>query len=312
MTVTKNIHNAVSSTEIRLNKAIAAAGLCSRRKADDLILQGMVQVDGMVETNPGRRITSETITVLGKHLQKPQDFYYYLLHKPVHTVCTVYDPQGRPTVLDCLPETVRKIRLYPVGRLDYFSEGLLLLTNDGELAQRLTHPRYHLPKTYEVLLRESPSPTDLATMRQGMTLTEGEKLLPVTVDVIRALPQGRCLLRMILRQGVNRQIRRMCRDLELTVLRLRRVAQGPLQLGSLAYGQTRVLSSQELSALKEEVGLLSCRNDKNVHACHAVKGDKTEAGPSPVMKKARLDYSKQKCRKPLKNAGKEKEPRVQK
>lgn len=236
---------------VRLSKAIAAAGLCSRRKADAYILAGLVRVDGTVEANPARRILpGEQISVNGKNLAQAQAFSYYLLHKPVQTVCTLRDPQGRPTVLDCLPDAARQIRLYPVGRLDYFSEGLLLLTNDGQLAQRMAHPRYHLPKTYEVLLREKPSATALAAMREGMLLSEGEKLLPVEVELAMTR-NGQYQLQMVLRQGVNRQIRRMCRDLNLTILRLKRVAQGPLRLGSLPRGAARELTANEVLALKK-------------------------------------------------------------
>jgi 23S rRNA pseudouridine2605 synthase len=179
-----------------------------------------------------------------------------LLHKPVQTVCTVNDPEGRPTVMAYLPPEVRHLRLYPVGRLDYFSEGLLLLTNDGELAQRLTHPRHHQPKTYEVLIRGSVPETALAVMRRGMRLDEGQALLPVDVEA-KTAENGNTLLRMVLRQGVNRQIRRMCRDLGLTILCLRRVAQGPLALGSLKPGAARALAPGEVAGLRQSVGLPS-------------------------------------------------------
>ena len=174
----------------------------------------------------------------------------------MQTVCTVNDPEGRPTVMAYLPPEVRHLRLYPVGRLDYFSEGLLLLTNDGELAQRLTHPRHHQPKTYEVLIRGSVPETALAVMRRGMRLDEGQALLPVDVEA-KTAENGNTLLRMVLRQGVNRQIRRMCRDLGLTILRLRRVAQGPLALGNLKPGAARALTTGEVADLRQSVGLPS-------------------------------------------------------
>ena len=176
-----------------------------------------------------------------------------MLNKPVQVVCTVSDPEGRRTVLDCLPQNYRGLRLYPVGRLDYFSEGLLLLTNDGQLAQRLTHPRHHQPKTYEVLVRGTVPEAALKTMRRGMRLAEGEDLLPV--DVAAQPAAGNTMLQMVLRQGFNRQIRRMCRDLGLTVLRLCRVAQGALRLGNLASGKTRHLTDAEIANLRESAGL---------------------------------------------------------
>lgn len=240
---------------VRLNKAIAATGLCSRRKADEFILAGQVRVNGTLEENPGRRVLpSDRIAVNDRELAAAQEYYYLLLHKPVQTVCTVNDPEGRPTVMAYLPPEVRHLRLYPVGRLDYFSEGLLLLTNDGELAQRLTHPRHHQPKTYEVLIRGSVSEAALAVMRRGMRLAEGQVLLPVDVEA-KAAESDNSLLRMVLRQGVNRQIRRMCRDLGLTILRLRRVAQGPLALGGLKPGAARALTAGEVAGLRQSVGL---------------------------------------------------------
>ena len=242
---------------VRLNKAIAATGLCSRRKADELILAGQVRINGTLEENPARRVLpGDRIAVNDRELAAAQEYYYLLLHKPVQTVCTVNDPEGRPTVMAYLPPEVRHLRLYPVGRLDYFSEGLLLLTNDGELAQRLTHPRHHQPKTYEVLIRGSVPETALAAMRRGMRLDEGQALLPVDVEA-KTAENGNTLLRMVLHQGVNRQIRRMCRDLGLTILRLRRVAQGLLALGNLKPGAARALTTGEVTALRQSVGLPS-------------------------------------------------------
>ncbi|MDL2209546.1 rRNA pseudouridine synthase [Desulfovibrio sp. OttesenSCG-928-O18] len=245
-----------SDAGLRLNKAIAHSGLASRRAADAMIQEGRVTVNGETVTEPGTRIDPETDTVavdgaplaLGAEKGKT----YLLCNKPVQVVSTASDPQGRKTVLDLLPAQYARMRLYPVGRLDYFSEGLLLLTDDGELTLRLTHPRYHLPKRYHVTLREKPSPAMLETMRNGMTLAEGEKLAPVAVHFLQT--QGN-VLEMTLNQGINRQIRRMCRDLGLTVLRLLRVASGPLQLGSLPPGTVRELTPKELSVLKRAVGL---------------------------------------------------------
>ena len=243
-----------AATAMRLNKAIAASGLCSRRRADEFILAGRVVVNGVPEVNPGRQVSpQDAVAVDGRLLTGAQNFCYLMLYKPVQVVCTVSDPEGRPTVMDYLPEPLRKLRLYPVGRLDYFSEGLLLLTNDGQLAQRLTHPRHHQPKTYEVLVRGSVPEAALTTMRRGMLLAEGEKLMPVKVDV-RPL-QGRTLLRMVLHQGVNRQIRRMCRDFGLIILSLKRVAQGPLELRELAMGSARQLTQAEITALKKSVDM---------------------------------------------------------
>lgn len=204
----------------------------------------------MVEHAPARRILPDDVVLVeGRRLAAlPTSFSYIMLHKPVQVMCTAHDPQGRPTVLDCLTAEMRRNRVYPVGRLDYFSEGLLLLTNDGELAQRLMHPRHHQPKTYDVLVRGMVPAAALATMRRGMTLAEGEALRPVEVES-RMQANGHTRLRMVLHQGVNRQIRRMCRDLGLTILRLKRIRLGPLGLGDLPPGSCRFLSGTEVAAL---------------------------------------------------------------
>lgn len=242
---------------LRLNKALAAAGVCSRRAADELIRSGAVSVNGSVTTELGTRVdpASDTVCVHGKAIQlaatESLAHTYLMLHKPVQVVSTVRDPQGRSTVLNLLPEKYRGKRLYPVGRLDYFSEGLLLLTDDGELTNRLTHPRYHLPKVYETRLREVPTQAMLETMRRGMTLAEGERLAPVEV---RKKQDDEHTLTLVLHQGVNRQIRRMCRDLGLTILRLSRIALGPLLLGDLPRGKCRPLTEKEVAALKKATG----------------------------------------------------------
>lgn len=252
---------AMQPGEVRLNKAIAGAGVCSRRQADDLILQGVVRVNDEVVNTPGARVVPgrDRIEVRGQMLAldaAPAAFTYVMLHKPVQVVSTVRDPQGRATVLGILPPDLRGGRLYPVGRLDYFSEGLLILTDDGELTNRLTHPRYHLPKVYMVKVRGHVTEAALAPMRKGMTLAEGEQLAPVEVRLLQSERQA-SLIEMTLHQGVNRQVRRMCRDLGLTVLLLRRVRQGPLELGELPKGAARRLTAHEVTALRRAAGLES-------------------------------------------------------
>jgi 23S rRNA pseudouridine2605 synthase len=214
---------------VRLNKFLAEAGIASRRGADALIQAGRVTVNGAVQREPGTRVAPgrDQVAFDGSPVACAQGAaaVYVMLHKPVHTVTTVRDPQGRKTVLDLLPEDLRAQRLFPVGRLDYMSEGLLLLTNDGEV-----------------------------TLRTGMRLREGERLAPVDVQASTER-NGATMLRMTLRQGVNRQIRRMCRDLGLTILRLRRTDLGPLKLGGLASGKWRHLSAGEILQLKASLGM---------------------------------------------------------
>jgi 23S rRNA pseudouridine2605 synthase len=241
---------------VRLNKALAAAGVCSRRKADALITAGHVSVNGTSVTELGTRIDPERDVICVRGVAVPlsagedRHHCYVMLHKPVQVVSTAADPEGRITVLDMLPESLRGKRLFPVGRLDYFSEGLLLLTDDGALTHQLTHPGSHLPRIYEARLRETPTREMVRAMRSGMILAEGEILAPV-----EAMPDPKDphLLRLTLRQGVNRQIRRMCRDLGLTILSLRRTAFGPLHLGDLPKGACRPLSVVETAALRASV-----------------------------------------------------------
>lgn len=244
---------------LRLNKALADAGVCSRRKADELVKQGAVCVNGRVVSEPGLRVRPATdrISVHGSMISAPVTArIWLLLHKPVRTVSTAHDPQGRQTVLDILPAQWKDKRLFPVGRLDYFSEGLILLTNDGELAHKLLHPRNHVPKTYHVLLRDPPAETALRRMRAGMRLAEGELLAPVRARMLPSsarpphFPHYGMLLEMVLIQGVNRQIRRMCRDLRLVVLRLARIGQGPLRLDNLPPGAARELTHEEIAQLR--------------------------------------------------------------
>jgi len=250
------------SSLIRLNKFLARAGVCSRRKADELIARGQVQINGQVTTELGQKIDPDRdkVTVAGKIISPDQvlnkKFTYVLVNKPIQVVTTLKDPQGRKTIVSLLPRSLQKQRLFPVGRLDYYSQGLIILTDDGELTLRMTHPRWEHPKTYQVLVRGKITARKLDTMSRGMVLREGEKLAPVKVRVIWQKPDL-ALLRMTLIQGVNRQIRRMCRDLDLTVLKLERTHQGPVSLGSLKPGQWRYLHPKEIKALRKSVGLLS-------------------------------------------------------
>lgn len=248
----------MSDELIRINKFLAKAGVASRRGADALVADGRVSVNGKAVDSAGFKVNPATdkVAVDGKPVGGPADENItILLHKPTQVVTTVNDPQGRKTVMDLLPEKIRKARPFPVGRLDFFSEGLLIMTTDGDLCHRLTHPRYHLPKVYNVTIRGKVSDFAIRTMEKGMTLSEGEELAPVKIKA-RNPVAGTQVIEMTLMQGVNRQIRRMFRDLDLTILRLHRVAQGPLRLErTLKAGNWRELTKDELSKLKKAVGL---------------------------------------------------------
>lgn len=249
-----------ANTLVRVNKALADAGVCSRRQADALIAAGRVTVNGAVVTELGRKIdpATDTLAVDGRpvRLSRTADApLTLLLHKRPGCVTTARDPEGRPTVFDALPAAYRAKRLFSVGRLDFFSEGLLLLTTDGELANRLAHPRWHVDKRYVVTVRGTVNAGTLEAMARGMTLAEGERLAPVRARITARLAADRFILEMELSQGVNRQIRRMCRDLGLTILKLCRIAQGPVSLGALPVGHCRELTAGELTALRRSVGL---------------------------------------------------------
>ncbi len=236
---------------LRLNKAIAQSGMCSRRKADELIAQGRVKVNGLPAAEGQRVLPSDQVTIDGQPLGASEELVYLMLNKPVQVVSTASDPEGRQTVLDFVPPRYRNLRLYPVGRLDFFSEGLILLTNDGPLAHRLMHPSHNQSKTYEVLVRGVAPESALETMRRGMVLAEGDRTAPVGI-VAGATPRGNTVLTFTLRQGLNRQIRRMCRDVGLTILKLRRIAEGPLVLGRLGSGEVRELTADEVARLKQD------------------------------------------------------------
>lgn len=265
--MTTAFKNTEESATLRINHFLARAGLCSRRKADELIAAQKVRINGEIAT-PGSRVgpadkvslDNKTIPWPGSEAEIPgaasataekgqTRFTYILLNKPVQVVSTVSDPQGRTTVLDLLPDDLRRLRLFPVGRLDYFSQGLLILTNDGDLTYRLTHPKWHMPKVYHVLVRGRVTESALRAMREGMVLSEGESLAPVECRVLRITPKNDTWLEMTLHQGINRQIRRMLRDLNLTILVLCRMQHGPLRLGDLDKGKWRHLTSEEVAAL---------------------------------------------------------------
>lgn len=239
--------NAPSS---RLNKTIAARGHCSRRKADELIAKGLVSVNGVLTTEKSLTITPvDIISVAGSALPAEQPKIYLLLHKPVHTICTLHDPQKRPTVIDLLPPDYKHFRLFPVGRLDYMSEGLLILTNDGHFAQKLMHPSSHVAKTYEVLIKGNVPPSAVKAMREGMKLEDG--IITASAGIEATRKGDNTLLTITLMQGLNRQIRRMCSSLGLVVLRLKRIAQGSLKLENLAPGACRELTRDEIAAITQ-------------------------------------------------------------
>jgi 23S rRNA pseudouridine2605 synthase len=231
---------------MRLAKHLAHAGVASRRAAEGLIAQGRVRVDGNVVRDPARDVDEHScVEVDGRLLAGPEPRVVYALHKPVGVLSTASDPHGRPTVLELLGE---ERRLYPVGRLDADSSGLILLTNDGELANRLTHPRYEVPKTYRVRVGGGPvGEQALRALRAGVDLEDG----PTAPAQARQVGSGADELELTIREGRNRQVRRMCEAVGHPVLALRRIAFGPLRLDGLQPGAHRRLGEAELRKLGE-------------------------------------------------------------
>lgn len=232
--------------KIRINKYLAQQGVASRRAADQLITQGKVLVNGH-PAKLGEKIDPDTdkIEVNGLSVQSEVQLEYIALNKPKGFVSTTSDEFNRRKVTDLVPS---KNRLFPVGRLDEDSHGLILLTNDGALAQRLTHPKFHLPKTYHLVIQGMVSDYQLDKLQHGIWLKEG-KTLPTKVKIL-ASKDNRTTLEMILFEGRNRQIRRMCGKLNLQLLDLARIAIGQVKLGSLKLGESRALTTEEVESLK--------------------------------------------------------------
>jgi len=235
---------------IRLNRYIAKAGVCARRKADELIRAGVVKVNGKVVTELGTKIhISDHVTVKGRPVSAiAQRYVYILLHKPKDTITTMKDEKHRTTVVELVRS---KYRVFPVGRLDRNTTGALLLTNDGELAYRLTHPRYQVPKVYSVTLDRPIRSEDVSRIAQGVQLRDG-KTAPADVIVD---PQDRKHLWLQMIEGKNREIKRMFRKLGYIVKKLHRQAFANLTVQGLKRGEYRYLSRAEVRMLEQLVGL---------------------------------------------------------
>jgi 23S rRNA pseudouridine2605 synthase len=232
----------------RLQKVLAAAGIGSRRQCEELITAGRIDVDHQVVTELGVRVdpAKQLVRVDGVALPNAR-LEYFAINKPSGVLCTNRDPAGRTRVVDLVP--TKGTRLFTVGRLDQFSDGLILVTNDGELANRLTHPRYGVSKTYRVVVAGDPTRETLDKLEQGVHLSNG--LARVEHITVRSHHSKSTLLEMVLNEGKNREIRRVLARVGHKVLRLTRVAVGPIRLGTLAVGEVRRLTSAEVKALKQ-------------------------------------------------------------
>lgn len=237
----------------RLNRFLARSGVSSRRGAEDLMAAGGVTVNGIVIREPGAKIDPENdvVEVGGVRVGVAIGRMYVILNKPAGFVSTLADPQDRRTIAELMPETDR--RLFNVGRLDMDTTGLLLLTDDGELAHRLMHPRYHVSKEYVATVSGRPAEETLKLLRDGIELDDGPTA-PAEISAER-LGDTTSVVRLVIREGRKRQVRRMFGAVGHRVLALHRVRFGPISLGDLPFGQTRELTARETAALIENAGL---------------------------------------------------------
>lgn len=235
------------SEPVRLQKYLAQCGIASRRKAEELIAAGKISVDGQIVTAMGVLITPgrQTITCRGKAIEAREEFVYYLLNKPKGYVTTLADPQGRPVVTALVKDA--RARLFPVGRLDLDTEGALLLTNDGRLAQKIQHPSHETNKTYEALVRGTPDSGQLVLLQKGFLL-EGKMTSPANVRIL-ARQGTNCLMEITIHEGRKRQVKKMFSHIGHPVLYLKRTAYGKLSLGELPIGRYRRLNSADLKKI---------------------------------------------------------------
>ncbi|MCH5354062.1 MAG: rRNA pseudouridine synthase [Acutalibacter sp.] len=250
----------------RLQKILASCGVASRRKAEEMILDGRIAVNGRTamlgdSALPGKDI----ITLDGERISFPENKYYLALHKPRGFVTTMNDEKGRRCVA-LLVEDVGE-RVYPVGRLDKDSEGLLLMTNDGEFANMISHPKRHVAKTYRVTVRPAVTEEQLARMELGIEI-DGKMTAPAKARVLEQ-QSGRVVLEIILYEGRNREIRKMCETLGLEVARLKRIAIGPVRLGMLPQGKYRELTKEEIRGLLSEAKKEGSKKNHDRNITHA-------------------------------------------
>ena len=231
---------------MRINKYLASCGIASRRKVEELITHGKIKVNGVVVTNLATDIKEDDIVEFDdKVVALQQNYEYYILNKPKGYVSTASDDRGRKTVLDLIKT---KARIYPVGRLDYDSESLLILTNDGELTNKLTHPKHNISKTYLVNIDSGISKEEVETLKKGVVI-DGYKLHECIIDVLEA-EKGKTKLQITIFEGRNREIRKMFESINKKVIYLKRIKIEGLALGSLKRGEYRALSQKEIEYLK--------------------------------------------------------------
>jgi pseudouridine synthase len=233
----------------RIQKILAKAGIASRREAERMLMEGRVTVNGKVIDKLGFKadLSKDHIKVDGKRLTHSEPKITLLLNKPRGYLSTVEDPQGRPTVMDLLKKV--RGRIYPVGRLDFDAEGILLLTNDGDLAYTLSHPKFSIPRTYLVKVKGVPEERELSRLKKGVTLEDG-KARAVSINILRG-GEKNSWARIVVTEGRNRLVKKMFLAIGHPVLKLKRVQFGPIQIGNLPIGQFRYLTSEEIEKIKK-------------------------------------------------------------
>ncbi len=234
---------------MKIQKFLAHAGVCSRRKAEELVRAKKVRINGQV-AKIGQRVdpTKDTINVGRKKIKNLPEFVYVIVNKPLNYISTTKDPQGRKTVLDLLPAELKKQRLYPVGRLDYDSEGLMLLTNDGDYTYQLTHPKFEVLKTYQITIKGNLSTRDVTKLEKGFWLDKGFKTSPAKLRQIEER-DGESIWEITIHEGKKRQVRRMFEAIHHPVKRLLRVKLGPYELGKLKPGTWKKVKKPEKKLL---------------------------------------------------------------
>ncbi len=242
----------MSDQNPKLQAFLAHAGVASRRKSEEMIADGQVTVNGE-KAHIGQRVnpSKDKISVKGKPINQASELIYVLVNKPNGIVSSTSDELGRKTVLDLLPESFDKHRLYPVGRLDQDSQGLMLLTNDGEFAYRLTHPKFEIPKTYEVLIDRKPSFAAMNLLRYGVRLSDGVTA-PAEVEILDS-NDNQAWLTITIHEGRNRQVRRMFERVGYDVKRLTRIQLGPFMLADLNSRPFRQLTPEEIDEFKDQL-----------------------------------------------------------
>lgn len=234
---------------MRLAKYLAEAGVASRRKAEELIMQGRVKINGLVVKEKGCTINPDVDRVeFDGRIISREEKVYILLNKPAGYISSVFDPQGRPTVMELLKDI--KLRIYPVGRLDFDTEGLLLLSNDGDFTNLMIHPRYEINKTYQALVKGKPDKKSLQILQEGIQLEDGITA-PARVNILKAL-QDKTLLEIEIHEGRKRQVKRMCLAVGHPVISLKRTTFGSLKLQGVAPGKYRFLTPSEVNRLKQQ------------------------------------------------------------